>query len=177
MKVNVHNQCSDFNLVDQKHFNYCAGWDEHHVEKVDASNMMSIDLKPLMAAFEGALICKLQKNIIKSDDQLESPYLLFFIAWKSGGYKKYHVVLKLIECDKTFHWDKFKPEEYFQKHANQFSTYTGPIKETWLINDNTVLMTKLEIDFTKRDGALNITISDSSRDEHTKLPEWINLGR
>jgi hypothetical protein len=44
-----------------------------------------------------------------------------------------------------------------------------------LIPDGTVLMSILELDFTQRDGVLNITISESIRDDYTRRPEWINL--
>jgi hypothetical protein len=35
-------------------------------------------------------------------------------------------------------------------------------------------MTKLELDFTQRNGVLNITISEGVEDEHTKRPVWID---
>jgi hypothetical protein len=41
-------------------------------------------------------------------------------------------------------------------------------------------MTKLQLDFTKRDwrdGVLNITISKGVKDKHTKRPFWLDSGR
>jgi hypothetical protein len=43
-----------------------------------------------------------------------------------------------------------------------------------LIDDGIVLITKLEMDFTKRDGRLNITISEGIEDEYTKRIEQVN---
>jgi hypothetical protein len=51
-------------------------------------------------------------------------------------------------------------KEYYQRYANQFCTHTGPIKDTWLPRDGTVLMIGLELDFVQRDDVLNITISE-----------------
>jgi hypothetical protein len=36
-------------------------------------------------------------------------------------------------------------------------------------------MTGLELDFTQRDGVLNITISEGVKDNHTRMPELIDL--
>jgi hypothetical protein len=80
----------------------------------------------------------------------------------------------LIECGKTFRCDKIKLEEYHQRYVSQLRTYTDPIKDTWLMHDGTVLMTRLELDFMKRDGRLNITISEGIKDDCTKRPKWIH---
>jgi hypothetical protein len=99
------------------------------------------------------------------------------VAWKSEGYKKFRVFVQLIECDGTFYLCDIPLEEYYQRYANQLNTYTGPIKNTWMVYDDTVLMTELELDFTQRDSVLNITISEGVKDEYTKRPIWLSLGR
>jgi hypothetical protein len=104
-------------------------------------------------------------------------HIRLLVAWKSEGYKNFCVFVHLIECNKWPYWDEIRLEEYYQRYADQLSTYTGPIKDTWLIHDGTVLMTELDLDFTQRDGVLNITISEGSKDEHAKRPEWINLNK
>jgi hypothetical protein len=40
-----------------------------------------------------------------------------------------------------------------------------------------VLMTELELDFTQRDGVLNIIISERNNDNHARRPKWINLNK
>jgi hypothetical protein len=57
-------------------------------------------LSPQLATFESILTYQLQRNYVKSNDQLESTYTLLFVAWKSEGYKKFRVCIHLIECDK-----------------------------------------------------------------------------
>jgi hypothetical protein len=169
--VNIYNQCSDFDLEDGEYFSTGTIRDEYFYNKVFAGRMTSIDLKPFLSTFGATIMYRLKKGHVKSTNTL------LFVAWKSEGYKRLRVLLQVIECDKTFPWDGSKVEEYCQRYASQLSTCTGPIKDTWLISDSTMLMTELELDFTQRDGVLNINISEGIKDERTKLPEWINLKR
>jgi hypothetical protein len=127
-----------------------------------------------MATFEGALICKLQREDVKPEDQSKSTHILFLVAWKFEGYGKFLAFVQLMECDKTFRWDEIEPEEYYQRYANQLCTYTDHIRNTWLIHDNMVLMTRLELDFTQRDSILNISVSEGVNDEHIRRPEQVD---
>jgi hypothetical protein len=171
-KVNIHNQCSDFNLTTRTWFKRNINWHKEPDVEVDAGSMTSADFVPYFAAFEGSLTYQLQRKHTESDDQLKSTYTLLFITWKSEGYKELCAHVRLIECDKQIRWDFHKVKEYHQRY--QFSTYAGPIKDTWLIYDGTVLTTGLELDFTQRDGVLNITISEGVADDHTKIPSWVS---
>jgi hypothetical protein len=175
MKMNIHNQCSDFKLTNQRNSN--RRWYSERDKEVDAGSMMSVDLISYRAESRDSLMYKLQRKYVKSGDQPESTYTLLFVAWRSEGYKVLRARVQFLECDKTFPWDVIDQEEYYQKYTNQLSTYTVPIKDTWLMHDGTVLMTRLELDFSQRDGVLNITISEGAKDEHTKRPVWLDPER
>jgi hypothetical protein len=177
VEVNIHNQCSDFKLTDGDCFSDGADWNMWPDMEVMAGNMIKADLMPFLAVFEGILIYELLRKHVDPSDQTKSTLNLLLVAWKSEGYKKFHVLVQLIECNVWPYWYNFKPEEYYQRYASQLCTYTDPIEDTWLIHDGTVLTTRLELDFTQRDGVLNIVISEGIRDDHTKRPEWINLKR
>jgi hypothetical protein len=174
MKMTIHNQCSDFKLKDERSFSSGLSWDKYPDDEVDTGSMISVGLKSPLSALGGILMYRLQKKYVESDDQLESIYTLLFVVWKSEGYKKFSVLVQLIDCDKTFSWRKIDQEEYYQRYVSQLSTYTGPIKDTWLTRGGTVLMTILELDFTQRDGVLSLTISEGIKDDHTKMPELID---
>jgi hypothetical protein len=169
-KINIHNQCSDFKLTDKKCFSMNISWDKHPDYEVDASNVTGAVLTSSYAVFEGGLTYRLQRKSVKSDDQLEPTYTLLFIAWKSEGYKKLCARACLVECDKQITWNEYKLDEYRQRYHSQFSTYTGPIEDTWLTCDGTVLMNRLELNFTQRDNVLNIIISDTFRNDYAKRP-------
>jgi hypothetical protein len=177
MKVNIHNQCSDFKLVNRGHFSRGADWNRCPDEEVDTDNIISNDFRPFLARFEGALIYELQRKHVNPDHRPMSADIRFFVAWESEGYKEFRVLIHLMVCDKTSHWDEIKPEVYYQRYAGRLSTYTCPIKDTWLTDHGIVLMTESELDFMQRDGRLNITISEGTRDVHTRRPVWIDLKR
>jgi hypothetical protein len=177
MKVNVLNQCSDFKLTYQGYFCSGAEWNTDSNREIDTGSMKNADLTLSQATFGGILTHSLERKHAKISNLPDSAYILLLIAWKSEGYKKFRVFVHLIEYDKAFYWDKLSYKEYYQGYTNHLSTYTGPIKDTWLIPDGTVLATELELDFTQRDGVLNVTISEGIGDEHTRRPEWLNLER
>jgi hypothetical protein len=152
MKVNIHNRCSDLKLVCGRYFSNGACWNEDPDEEIDAGSMKSMHLTPFLSTFEGVLTYDLKRKGV------EPIYIRLLVAWKSEGYKKFRVQVHLIEYDKTFRWDIFNLNEYCQRYANQLGTYAGPIKDTWLIHDGKALMTRSELNFTQRDGVLNITI-------------------
>jgi hypothetical protein len=171
MKLNINNQCLDFKLTNLRSLSRGANWNEEPDEKVDAGAMMSADLISLLSTFEGILAYDLEKKGSKST------YIRLFVVWKSEGYREFRMFVHLTEYEEKCDWSKVGLEEYYQRYASQLCTYTGPIKDTWLIPGGTVLMTEVELDFTQRDGALNIIISGGIEDERTKKPEWINVKR
>jgi hypothetical protein len=174
MEMNIHNQCPDFKLTDRGYFSTGADWNEKPCLEVDTDSMKSVGLITFLSTFGGILTYKLERKHIKSVNLSESTHILLFVAWKSEGYKKFCVFVHLIEYGKWFYRREILLEEYYQRYASQFSTYTGPIKDTWLTCDGTVLMTELELDFTLRDGVLNMAISKGVNNDHTKRAEWIN---
>jgi hypothetical protein len=173
MKVNIHNQCSDLNLKLLGYFDSGIAYRDEYPIEVDPGNMKSVDLTPSWAVFEGIIMYKLESRYVKPGNQPEPTDILLLMAWKSEGYKNFCVFVQLIEYNKWSYGGVIKAREYYQGCANQLCTYTSPIKDTWFIPDGTVLMTELELDFTQRDGVLNMTISEGIRDEHTKKLEWI----
>jgi hypothetical protein len=171
MKVDVHNQCPDFKLIDQKCFSYGAEWHMSSAREVGSRNMMSIEFKYSPEAFRGVVIYKLGRTYVKSKP------IHLFLVWKSDGYKRFRVYVRLLEYDKPFVWSEIRLKEYYQRCTHQLHTYTDPIEDTWLIPDGILLMTRLELAFVKRDGKLKVTISEGIRDSYIKRPEWINLER
>src|SRR5690606_31881926 len=144
MKLNIHNQCSEFRLTNRKYFENNMDWDKNPDVEVDDDSMTSAELTSSAAVFEGVIMYELHRKCIKSDNQLESTYASLFIAWRFEGYKILRVCVRLIEYEEQIKWNRIKLKEYYQRHVNQFSTYTGPTKDTWLIDNDIVLMTKLE---------------------------------
>jgi hypothetical protein len=177
MKVNIRNQYSDFKLTDRGFFSTSESWYGYPNWEVNTGNMISVGFKPSLSVFEGALTYVLQRKYVASNEQFRSTHIRLFVVWKSEGYKELSASVNLIEYDRVFHWDNAKLERYCQRYISQLDTYTDPIEDTWSTHDGIVLMTRLELDFTQRDGVLNITISKGVRDNHSKRSEWVNLKR
>jgi hypothetical protein len=95
MKLNIHNQCSSFKLINLDWSKFRIKWDKEPDEEVDAGSMTSAILTSSWAEFDGALTYQLQKKSVKSDDQLESTSTRLFIAWKPEGYNVFFCACKL----------------------------------------------------------------------------------
>jgi hypothetical protein len=173
MIVNIHNQCSDFKLTNGGYFSSDADWNKYR-PRLDTDDIMSAYLISFMSTFEGVLTYELQSRYVKPGNRSEPTCIRLFVAWKSEGYKKFRVFVHMIECNKKIDWNRIKLEEYYQRYTKQLCAYTNPIKDTWLIDDDIVLMTVLGLDFSQRDGKLNITISEGIKDSCIKRPERIN---
>jgi hypothetical protein len=158
MKVNIHNQCSNFKLINREYSSSDADWNEHSTREVDIDSLK---------ASVGAIMYELRR------DHVGSTRIQLLVAWESRDYKKFYVYVRLIECNEALVWNEAKLNEYYQRYINRLSKYTSPIEDTWLIHDGTVLKTKLELTFVRRDGRLNVTISEGIKDDYTKVPIWI----
>jgi hypothetical protein len=132
--------------------------------------MKRANLMPFWEVFGGVLTYELEKAV-------ESKYIRLFIAWKYEGDRKYRVLVHFIEYKKKFDWDETALKEYYKRYADQLDIYTGPIKNTWLIPDGTVLMTRSGLNVTQGYGILNVTVSEGIRDNYTRRPVWFSPER
>jgi hypothetical protein len=162
MMVNIINLCSDFELSQLGCFSNGAVLHDQSTQELDAVSIENLEFTPFLASFEGSVMCELRRKYAESDDKSELISTLVFVGWKSEGYKNFRAFVQLIECDKTFHWESFELREYYQRYVNQLCAYTDLVKDTWLIDDGTALATELELDFTQRDGVLNIIVSEQA---------------
>jgi hypothetical protein len=173
MEMNIHNQCSNFSFGESKYFSNSADWNEYP-HKAFTAYEMNDNVIPFLSTFEGIVMHELHNKHDEPSYEDESKHIQLVVAWKSEGYKKIRMFMHLIEYDKMIDWNRLKLEEYYQRYANQLSTYSGPIKDTRVMRDGTVLTTRLELDFTQRDGVLDITVSEGIKDNHTKISELID---
>jgi hypothetical protein len=130
----------------------------------------------------GILMYKLQrKNIDQSDkgnmsSEDETTYIQLVIVWKVSSFKEFLVDSYLIEHDKDRVWDRNR----LMKLANLYrlrDIQHGPIEMTYLMHDNTVLMTSLSVTFEERYYKLDITISKTGRKYDTLRPEYFDVDR
>jgi hypothetical protein len=179
-KLNIRNQCLNVGLVSPI---YIASeeLDCHKPPnyKVYAGDTMrSAFIIMLHNQSYGALIYKLQKK--QSHESIEtnediSSVIHFLVVWEISGSKKLCTGVLLVENDKVFVWDKDDLGKLHSKNINRFRLCPDSATETWLLDDNTALMTTFEI--INEDYTLNITISEVERDDNTRKPAHIDLKR
>jgi hypothetical protein len=128
----------------------------------------------------GILMYKLHgKNTDQSNEEAisseyEATCVQFVIIWKINRSKKFLVASHLIEHDKDRVWDRvelMKLTEYYKLYDIQHA----PTEETYLIYDNTVLMTKMNATHEEDCYKLEMTISEASINEDTQRLRYIGL--
>jgi hypothetical protein len=127
--------------------------------------------------FCGALIYRLQRrksreSTVIGKDTSSTTHLL--VVWRIESMKLYANVL-LVVHDKGFYWEKDDLEELYRRNIIQLRLYPVSVIETWLLDDNTALMTTFKI----MDGGqlLNITISEVEEANYERTPAYIDLER
>jgi hypothetical protein len=172
MQVNVHYQCSDFGIGEVRYF-YRGAYSKNY-RRMSGYNVSNTDFVPSLSTFRGVVAHELQDKDYDPSNRPDATRIQCLVAWKSESYKKLQVFIHLIESNLRIEWDQVKLDDYYQRYANQLSTYTGPIKSTWLMPNGVVMIVRVDLDFTQRDSILSITISDGVEDEHTKRPVWFD---
>jgi hypothetical protein len=179
--VLVHNQCSDFELVSPAYFGYHVIWLRSPDQKVDANTVIRSSFGNDVAKdkFSCALLYKLQRKMgPKSNDQSNadnistegtSTSLQLLVIWKYNvKYKnRFFTRALLISHGNTIIWD----EDTLKKlHYMYFALLRDDynIKDTWLLDDETVLMTTLK--WKKDSCTFKITISEGTREDDSMEP-------
>jgi hypothetical protein len=192
LPVFFHNQCSDFELVSPVYFGHNMIWHTPPNQKVNANAATRADPKidATELKFAGALIYKLQRkkhpnnqsnaDSIFTEDTSTSLQLL--VLWKCI-HRYFFVRALLIKHSDSITWN----EDTLKKLHSMYLVllYKGllidfrhilheyyPIKDTWLLDDATVLMTTLK--WKKRTNTLKITISEGTKEDDSMEPLWVS---
>jgi hypothetical protein len=170
-KLNIHNQCLNVDLVSPYITNNGLKFYRAPDREACAGNIMRSCFIVYNACQEpaGALICKLQrKKLYESTeiDQGTSSTAQLLVVWNFSRSRKLYANVLLIEHDKGFDWDKDSLRQLHCKNIDQFRLCPVTATETWSLDDNTTLMTILEI--MNEDRTLDIAISEVERYNYAK---------
>jgi hypothetical protein len=80
MKVNICNQCSNFNLTDGGYFGTGTDWNKDPDLVVYTGNITNVNLIPFQSAFGGILSYRLQREHVSPSNQRESTNTRLFVA-------------------------------------------------------------------------------------------------
>jgi hypothetical protein len=180
--VLVHNQCSDFELISPVYFGHNAIWIRLPDQKVNSNTTTKASFGRGVNdhEFANALIYKLhKKKYIESNDQSNkdstftknsSTSLQLLIIWK---YNEHILCVRalLIKHSNAIIWNEDTLEKLYFMHL-PLCKDDDITKDTWLLDDATVLMTTSRW---KRDSrAFEITISEETRRDETMEPLWVS---
>jgi hypothetical protein len=145
----------------------CVGFTTQAGFNIDYSQNKSI----------GTLMYKLQRKDIDEEaiSSEEETCIQFIVTWKFGIFGDFYVAPGLIEHDKSYVWNSYKLMELIE-YCKLYDIQHGRIEETYLMRDNAVLMTSLNIICEEECYKLEIIISEGSINDNTQRPKYIGLG-
>jgi hypothetical protein len=139
-------------------------------------------VEPGRLNFEGALLCRLRKKGIKSDQQSDtdtinidedwSNYVQLLVGWRLGYFLDPRVYMLLAEHGEKLVWTEAKLEKQHKEFHGRLRAHNGAIEDTWLMEDGSVLRLALDSVGT-RACKISITISEAQLDGYTTVPLWI----
>jgi hypothetical protein len=169
LSVLVHNQCSDFELISPAYFGSDIIWHIPPDQKVDANTMTraSFGKNAIKGEFASVLTYKLQrKGSLESnaDNTLTNHRLL--VIWRSDNRYDFSVRVLLIKHDNTITLGKDKLEKLDYSSLDPLRD-DCIIKNTWVLNDATVLMTTSK--WEKQIRKIKIIISKGTKKDNDSM--------
>jgi hypothetical protein len=134
----------------------------------------SFNIDPDQDESIGVLMYKLQeKNTVRFG---EATCTQLLIIWKVNKSKVFWATSRLVEHDKSRVWDEVGLMK-LTKHYVSSNVHYGLIEDTWLMHDNTVLMTRINVICEEECYKLEMTVSETSIEDDTQRPQYISLYR
>jgi hypothetical protein len=152
------------------------------VHKVDAGTKTQVGfgVKSFSEDSFGVLMYKLQKkNAYQTDEKIisneEGECIQLVIYWKVDSFGEFLAYSHLIRHEKSLIWDEAKLLKLFETYI--LYDIHAPIEYTYLMHDNTVLMTSLNATHEEECYRLEITLSETSIKDDIQRLHYIGLNR
>jgi hypothetical protein len=182
VKLTIHNQCLGIELASPVYAGDGTTCYLSPAQKADTGSTMQVgfDIKLAQDESIGIFMYKLQRknNDPSNEDTISSEeeaictrHVFVWKAYKSG---KVHVYTDIVEHDKDCVWD----EDSLMKLAAKYKLYDiqhNPVKHTWLLRDNTEIMTSLNATREEEYYKLEMIISEGSIEDHVWRPKYIDM--
>jgi hypothetical protein len=182
MKVYIHNQCSNVDLVSPTYINgdglKCYRPPDYKVCTGDTMRLGFIIKSDSMSY--GALIYKLQRRQSHESTEIcedASSATQLLVVWESSKFEGSHVNVLLVEYEKRFSWNEDELGNLYNKNRSWFKKYSGTISDTWFLDDNMTLKTTFRVVGLKGIHELIISISEIEGDGYAMRPLRLNIER
>jgi hypothetical protein len=188
LNITIHNQYPSLELVSPVCFS--NGTTCHAASSQQTSTRNSIEasfgIDPKQRRVKGALLYKLQRkrttgidnhfnsNAISIENTATNIYLL--VAWSIKGFSDDSFYVHLMECTNDFAWGEDKLWALYFDYNDQFYMDHKSNIVVWLMNDSTVMRTKLDITYGS-DYKLGIALSEGTGKYDMKEPVKIDPER
>jgi hypothetical protein len=187
LNITIHNQCPDLELTSPVYISdgttYCVSPNQ----QANTGNIMktSFGIDSKKKDLKCVSLYKLQrKRATKADkqhninnasieDTATNKYLL--VAWVVKNYH-YEYCAHLIEFTDDFAWDEDKLWALYREYNNQFHMDDEPRIITWLMHDNTMVKTEINVKY-ELDYKLNVVLSEATDKYDIEGPMKINPKR
>jgi hypothetical protein len=186
VKLIIHHQFPGIELVSPVYANRHATCHLPLDQKVDVGSKVQVgfNIDPTQNESIGALMYKLQK---KSTNQLnkdaiyseeEARHIQLVMFWRvNNSSKEFYIYSLLIERDKNQVWDGDRLIELAKYYYLRYTRHES-IKDTWLMHNNTVLVTGVNATREESYYKLEMTIYETSvEDNDTRRPRYIDVNR
>jgi hypothetical protein len=182
VKLIIHHQLPGVELVSPLYTGYGAMCHLPPDRRVDVGSITQVGFcfNPSRYMSAGVLMYKLQrKNIDQSNEnsissEEEATCIRLVILWKIEDYKEFSVASYLLERNESCFWDMDRPQK-LGKHYELVNIQNGTIEETWLMHNNTVLMTSLDVLHEGEGYKLEMTMSEASMKDDTQRLRYTNV--
>jgi hypothetical protein len=182
VKLVVHNQCSDFELISPAYFGRNVMWHAQPDQKVDVNNetraSIGIDIDKRGPA--SALIYRLQrKRHLESNDQSNTDNTLtrdttsiqLLVIWGINYEHGFSMRTLLIKHSITITWNDDTLEKLYSMYLDLLRA-DHIIENTWLLDNTTVLMTTSK--WKEEDHTIEITVSEGARKNDSMDPLYVS---
>jgi hypothetical protein len=182
LRLIIHSQLPSIELVSPVYA--CVGARCHlsSCHKIDTDSTAKIDFNINFPWREpiGILMYKLKntrqfnKDAISSEDEAKCTQLL--ITWEVNKSKELCVISCLIEHDKGYIWNRYSLMK-LAKYFKLYDIHHGTIENTYLMHNNTVLMTRENVTRERTRYKLEMTISETSMKDDTMRLWYFDMKR
>jgi hypothetical protein len=186
--MTIHNQYPGLELVSPVYFSSGTIYHTPLSQKTDTDNTIEarFGIGSKQEDFRCAVLYKLQRRrtirmdnypsngITSINDTATNVYLL--VVWNAKDNLYESSFMHLIECSDDFTWDEDKLWALYCDYNHQVNWDYESNIVTWLMNDNTVLKTRLDVTYGS-DYKLDIVISEGTAKYDMKEPIYIDAKR